>query len=84
MEVIPDFRSVTLNGFVQHNVAPGSTIYTGTGSKASPDLNKPDSGIFRAPNHCKATFARARNQLRHWRTEPSAIYNNGSSEPITA
>jgi transposase-like protein len=28
MEVIPDFRSVTLNGFVQHNVAPGSAIYT--------------------------------------------------------
>jgi transposase-like protein len=28
MEVIPDFRGVTLNRFVQHNVAPGSTIYT--------------------------------------------------------
>jgi hypothetical protein len=28
MEVIPDFRSVTLNGFVHHNVAPGPTIYT--------------------------------------------------------
>ncbi len=28
MAVIPDFKSVTLNAFVQQNVAPGSTIYT--------------------------------------------------------
>ena len=28
MAVIPDFKSVTLNAFVQHNVAPGSTICT--------------------------------------------------------
>ena len=28
MAVIPDFKSVTLRAFVQHNVAPGSTIYT--------------------------------------------------------
>jgi transposase-like protein len=28
MEVIPDFKSLTLNAFVQQNVAPGSTIYT--------------------------------------------------------
>jgi hypothetical protein len=28
MVVIPDFKSVTLNEFVQRNVAPGSTIYT--------------------------------------------------------
>ena len=28
MAVIPDFKSLTLNAFVQQNVAPGSTIYT--------------------------------------------------------
>jgi transposase-like protein len=28
MAVIPDFKSVTLNAFVQQNVAPASTIYT--------------------------------------------------------
>ncbi len=28
MAVIPDFKSVTLNAFVQQNVASGSTIYT--------------------------------------------------------
>lgn len=28
MAVIPDFKSITLNAFVQQNVAPGSTIYT--------------------------------------------------------
>jgi transposase-like protein len=28
MAVIPDFRSVTLNAFVQQNVAPGAVIYT--------------------------------------------------------
>ena len=28
MAVIPDFKSVTLNAFVQQNVTPGSTIYT--------------------------------------------------------
>ena len=28
MAVIPDFKSVTLNAFVQQTVAPGSTIYT--------------------------------------------------------
>lgn len=28
MEVIPDFRAATLNGFICRNVTPGSTIYT--------------------------------------------------------
>jgi transposase-like protein len=28
MEVIPDFRSTTLIGFLKRNVAPGSTVYT--------------------------------------------------------
>src|SRR5450755_43724 len=28
MAVIPDFKGVTLNAFVQQNVAPASTIYT--------------------------------------------------------
>ena len=28
MAVIPDFKSITLNAFVQQNMAPGSTIYT--------------------------------------------------------
>lgn len=28
MAVIPDFKATTLSGFIQHHIAPGSTIYT--------------------------------------------------------
>src|SRR5713226_10463084 len=44
MAVIPDFKSVTLNAFVQQNVASGSTIYT-DGLKSFTVLNKWDSGM---------------------------------------
>ena len=37
MEVIPDFRAGTMNGFIHRNVSPGSTIYT-DGLKGCPGL----------------------------------------------
>jgi transposase-like protein len=83
MAVIPDFKSATLNAFVQQNVAPASTIYT-DGSRASSVSNKPASDIFHAHSHCKATFAKARNRWCHSRIGPLAIYNNGSLDPIMA
>ena len=83
MAVIPDFKSVTLNAFVQQNVAPASTIYT-DGSRASSVSNKPASDIFHALSPCKATFAKARNRWCRSRIGPLAIYNNGSLEPIMA
>ena len=83
MAVIPDFKSVTLNAFVQQNVAPASTIYT-DGLKSFVGFEQTGFRHFHALSHCKATFAKARNRCCRPRIGPLAIYNNGSLEPIMA
>ena len=84
MAVIPDFKSVTLNAFVQQNVAPASTIYT-DGLKSFVGFEQ--TGFRHIPRTQPLQgdpFAKARNRCCRSRIGPLPIYNNGSLEPIMA
>jgi transposase-like protein len=86
MAVIPDFKSVTLNAFVQQNVAPASTIYT-DGLKSFVGFEQ--TGLQTYSTH--SATARRPSQRReigsairgsgHWQSTTMAHWNLSWREP---
>jgi transposase-like protein len=73
MEVIPDFRQVTMNGFARTNIEPGSTIYTDkmSGFAALPSLgyiHQPtvQGNIRKGMPHVVPLADRAMGNLKQW------------------
>jgi transposase-like protein len=73
MEVIPDFRQVTMNDFARRNIEPGSTIYTDkmSGFAALPSLgyvHQPtvQGNIREGMPHVVPLADRAMGNLKQW------------------
>jgi len=76
MEVIPDFKAVTLLAFLKKHVAPGATVYT-DGLKSFSGPRQPATGTLPVFSLLPATCGRGPNPSCPSQTAPSATSSNG-------
>ena len=76
MEVIPDFKAVTLLAFLKKHVAPGATVYTDD-SRVFRASRRPATGTLHVFSLLQATYGRGPNPSCPSQTAPSATSSNG-------